>query len=110
MKEDAKILEEVQALACDVSADIDAFRLYLAGEKLYHFAWHRFADVILEESKALFQSDDSAKKESRARMLYEALTAQLKLLHPFTPYVTEEIWSALPHTDRELLLISRWPL
>jgi valyl-tRNA synthetase len=108
-EDDARLLAELKDFMTDVTSDIEAFRLYLAGEKLYHFLWHRFADVILEESKPMLQGDDALRKASRVRMLYDMLVIQLKLLHPFMPFVTEEIWSSLPEKDRELIMVSSWP-
>jgi valyl-tRNA synthetase len=108
-EDDARLLVELKDLTTDVTSDIEAFRLYLAGEKLYHFLWHRFADVILEESKPILLGDDATRKASRVRMLYDMLVIQLKLLHPFMPFVTEEIWSSLPEKDRELIMVSSWP-
>jgi valyl-tRNA synthetase len=108
-EDDVRLVAELKELTADVTSDIEAFRLYLAGEKLYHFLWHRFADVILEESKPILLGDDTTRKASRVRMLYEMLVTQLKLLHPFMPFVTEEIWSSLPEKDRELIMVSSWP-
>ena len=64
---------------------------------------------MLEESKHILQGDDVTAKRSRVRALYEALTIQLKLLHPFMPFVTEEIWQALPEKETELLMVTKWP-
>jgi len=108
-KGDASLLTEVQELAHDVTSDIEKYRLYIAGEKLYHYTWHRFADEVLEESKHILQGDEVSLKKSRVRALYEALTIQLKLLHPFMPFVTEEIWQALPEKETELLMVAKWP-
>jgi len=107
--DDARIVEEVAALAQEVSGDIEAFRLYLAAEKLYHFTWHRFADEVLEESKPLLLGADKARAQSRARMLYDTFATQLKLLHPFMPFITEEIWSTLPTKDSAMLIVAPWP-
>ena len=107
--DDVLVQQELETLAQDISGDIEAFRLYLAAEKLYHFVWHRFADEILEASKPILAGEDRARAQSRARMLYEMLALQLKLLHPFMPFITEEIWSSLPEKDAELLLVAPWP-
>jgi len=106
---DAKLMHELETLVHGVTDDIDNFRLYLAAEKLYQYTWHRFADELIETSKPVLAGDDARARASRMRMLYEGLLLQLKLLHPFMPFVTEEIWSALPLKDTELLLVSRWP-
>jgi valyl-tRNA synthetase len=108
-KDDAALKEELDKLAQEVTGDLENYRLYLAAEKVYHYTWHRFADEILEESKPILQGDDSERIASRVRILYELLVIQLKLLHPFMPFVTEEIWSALPERDSDLLLVARWP-
>ena len=106
---DTDRLKELDELAADISRDIAAYRLHLAAEKLYHFTWHRFADEIIEESKPILQGDDAERKASRVRMLYDMLAIQLKLLHPFMPFVTEEIWQSLPEKDSDLLMVARWP-
>ena len=114
-RDDSKISEEFKELSRDVTKDIEEYRLYLAGEKLYHYAWHTFADVIIEESKPLLKGTDAA-ADSRRRLLREILTELLKLLHPFTPFVTEEIWSHLPaqknlpESEKRLLMVTHWPV
>ena len=80
----------------------------MAAEKLYHYAWHRLADVILEESKPIFAGTDAAAIASRKALLMNLRDTLLRLLHPFMPYVTEEIWSALPGHD-DFLMIASWP-
>ncbi len=106
---DEKLLEEVRAVAKEVSDNIDAFRLDLAGDKIYHYVWHRFADEILEESKPIIKDGGEA-AESRKRALTEILDISLRLLHPFMPFVTEAIWKELPQKDADLLIVAKWPL
>ncbi len=103
-EDDAKILDEVKALAKDTSRLMEANDISHAAENLYHFFWHRFADEIIEKTKP--KLEDEAKKISAQKMLLTALEMQLKMLHPFTPFVTEAVWQ-LHH--RELLLIEKWP-
>jgi valyl-tRNA synthetase len=90
---------------------MDSFALYLAIEKIYHYAWHELADVVLEESKPILAGDDEQAKLARQHVLIECLTTSLKLLHPFMPYVTETIWQELPKQtkDSELLMVAKWP-
>lgn len=107
--EDRTHLQTLDALVQEVTEDIENFRLYLAAEKIYHYVWHTFADVVLEESKPILQGDDATRAEGRARVLYEMLVVQLKLLHPFMPFVTEEIWQGLPAKDTEQLMVATWP-
>src|SRR3990172_2962373 len=105
---DQGLLDELNALITETTGDIENFRFYLAGEKIYHYLWHRFADIILEESKKIFQSGDEKEKMSRKWVLLEILHTSLKLLHPFMPYVTEEIWSCFPNR-KNLLMVETWP-
>jgi len=113
-EEDQELLNELSALVTETTGDIENFRFYLAGEKIYHYLWHRFADIILEESKKKFQTGSEedlpaqAGKISRKWVLLEILKTSLKLLHPFMPYVTEEIWSCFPNR-KNLLIVEKWP-
>ncbi len=107
---DQKILDELNTVIKDITLDMDNFRFYLAGEKIYHYIWHAFADIIIEESKAALNGMDDVAKKSKQFALYEILKNCLKVLHPFMPFVTEEIWDSLPHSDKKLLLIETWPL
>lgn len=107
---DNALKDAFDALAKDVTQDIEEYRVYLAAEKLYHYAWHELADKLLEESKPIFQSADAAAKASRARFLRETLDSLLRLLHPFMPFVTEEIYQSLPGKDADFLMVARWPV
>jgi valyl-tRNA synthetase len=93
--------EEFDAMAADVTRDIEEFRIYMAADKLYHYVWDRFAAQIIEESKG---------KPEYGATLYYILTNTLKLLHPFMPFVTEEIWRDLPQKDADLLMVAPWPV
>ena len=105
---DQKLIDEASVLAKDITTDIDAFRLHLAGEKLYHYIWHTFADVIIEESKMILAGDDADAKASRQQMLLTLLETSLTLLHPFMPFVTEEIWQSMG--KESLLMVEKWPV
>ncbi|OHA66094.1 MAG: valine--tRNA ligase [Candidatus Wildermuthbacteria bacterium RIFCSPHIGHO2_02_FULL_45_25] len=106
-----QLLEELKKLSQETTQDIANFRLYLAGEKLYHYFWHRFADVIIEESKPAFRQSTGEEKISTQWLLLAILTTLLKLLHPFTPFVTEEIYQHLPILQRkQLLMVEQWPI
>jgi len=108
---DQTLLDEVHGLAKDVTDDMDAYRFHLASEKMYHYAWHRLADEILEESKPILQGSDENARISRQWALLILFGDTLKMLHPFMPFVTEELWSMMSEQikDEELLMISRWP-
>jgi valyl-tRNA synthetase len=100
---DLALINELKNLTKDITGDMENYRFHLASEKIYHYIWHRFADVILEESKKILSGTDSADskanskaKLSRQQTLLEILKTSLKILHPFAPFVTEEIWSMMP--------------
>jgi len=105
---DKKYLEEFEALTKDITDDMENYRFYLAAEKLYHYTWHTFADIIIEESKPKIK-EGGEEAESTKKMLGFLLKEQLKLLHPFMPFITEKIWSLLPNS-KNLLMIEKWPL
>ncbi len=107
--ENQKQLDELNETIKDITKDIDEYRFYMASEKIYHYLWHNFADIIIEQSKApIFGTDEKAKKSAQWTT-YHILINSLKLLHPFMPFVTEEIWGNLPHKNKKLLMIEEWP-
>ncbi len=105
---DQKILNEQDALIKDITLDIDNYRFYLAAEKAYHYVWHNFADKIIEENKARLLSEDKGDQNSAKRMLSTLLEKSLVILHPFMPFITEEIWTELPNRERQLI-VTKWP-
>ena len=107
---DTELIKDRDAMIKDVTSDLENFRLYLAAEKLYHYAWHRFADVILEESKEILKNGNNEEKKSRKQFLLHTLSRLLIALHPFIPFVTEEIWKDMPIDDKRMLLIENWPV
>lgn len=109
MPEDQALVAEARVMAQEVAAHIDTFRLDLAADAAYQFIWHRFADEILEESKPLIKGEDKKRAASRAAALLLALEISLKALHPFMPFVTEEIWSDMP-SRKDVLMVEQWPV
>jgi valyl-tRNA synthetase len=105
---DRDLRAELDEIIKDVTADIDAYRAYMAADKIYHYVWDRFAAEILEESKRIFAGEDEAAKASRQVLLLSILTDSLKLLHPFMPFLTEEIWGFVPGAEG-LLMVAPWP-
>lgn len=104
---DEKNISELNNLISDVTKDMDNYRFYLAAEKLYHYVWHTFADKIIEESKENLKSEDVNTKMSSQYTLRYILETSLKLLHPFMPFITEEIWSNIE--QKQLLMVTEWP-
>ena len=107
-KEDQKLYQEVQDLATEVETNIAEHKIHLASEKLYKYIWHRFADVVIEDSKPIIEKQDES-TISRVSLLNHILRDSLKMLHPFMPFVTEEIWSAFSHRDSDTLMVAKWP-
>ncbi len=111
VESDAATLKEFQTVAAEITADLEGFRFHLAGEKIYHYLWHTFADKLIEESKPIFSGGTQAEKDSRSSLLVGIFSDSLKLLHPFMPFVTEAIWQKLPwKKDADLLMVAPWPL
>jgi len=108
---DEKYLETLNQTVTDITEDIENYRLHLAGEKLYHYFWHNFADIIIEETKTRILKGEQEETDSAKWIIYHILTTQLKALHPFIPFVTEEIWSLLPYNKKDdLLMVEKWPI
>jgi len=101
---DKELTHEFEALAKDITLDMENYRFHIAAEKIYAYVWHRFADEIIEESKP---ARAGGKIPERAGTLYYLLENSLKLLHPFMPFITEEIWGEL--SKENLLMIETWP-
>jgi valyl-tRNA synthetase len=89
---------------------MENYRLYLAAEKLYHYTWHEFADVIIENSKKVLAEGSDEEKKKQKQFLLATLTTLLRALHPFIPYVTEEIWKDMPVKDKKLLIVEEWAI
>jgi valyl-tRNA synthetase len=107
---DMKIMDEFDNQIKDITNDMDNYRFYMASEKIYHYIWDSFASVIIEESKPIISSDDEKAKTSRQTLLVTILEKSLKVLHPFMPFVTEEIWSIMPIDNKKLLMVEKWPI
>ena len=103
------IIHEANKCAADVTREIEAFRFNDATGAVYRFAWNIFCDWHVELAKPVFfGDDDAAKKELRAATAY-AFDQLLKLLHPFMPFVSEELWGAIGGHEKQLM-VSDWPV
>lgn len=105
--EDKWILSKVNTLAREITKNLDKFELGIAVQKLYDFIWDIFCDWYIELAKIRLQGSDESKKNTAKSVLVYVLTDILKLLHPFMPFITEEIYQALPH-GCESIMISKW--
>lgn len=109
---DRQRLDELRAFTGEIAEDLERYHTHRASEKLYHYVWHTVADVILEERKVALGADlDPSKRSSAQWTLLSILGTSLKLLHPFMPFITEEIWQHMPapHKDSDLLLVAPFP-
>ena len=106
--EDKWILSKLNTLIREVTDNMDAFELGVASAKIYDFIWDNYCDWFIELTKNRLNSDDPAARENAQNVLCYVLIETLKLLHPFMPFITEEIWQALPH-EGEFLMLSKWP-
>jgi valyl-tRNA synthetase len=94
--------KEFDDLVAEVTTEMDEYKFYIVAEKIYHYVWHRFADEIIEESKT---------KPEYAPTLRYILENSLKLLHPFMPFITEEIWQTInKDAGKSMLMIEEWPV
>ncbi|MBI3634332.1 MAG: valine--tRNA ligase [Candidatus Yonathbacteria bacterium] len=104
---DEEIFKELDSVVVSVTTHLESFRFHLAGEKLYHYFWNTFADTIIEEMKPRLAEDGDSKKSAEWILLH-ILSINLKMLHPFMPFLTEEIWGMLP-SSKNPLIIEPWP-
>ena len=107
--EDKWILSKLNRVIREVTANLEKFELGVAAQKVYDFLWDSYCDWYIELTKARLTSDDEAAKTQAQQVLCYVLTDILKLLHPFMPFITEEIWQALPHSG-DFLMLQDWPV
>ena len=105
--EDKWILSQFNSLAKEVTENLDKFELGIAVQKLYDFIWDIFCDWFIELAKIRLQKGGEDAAQAKAVLVY-VMNETLKLLHPFMPFITEEIWQTLPH-DGETIMKSAWP-
>ena len=104
--EDKWILSKLDRVIKEVCDNMDSFELGVAAGKIYDFIWDDYCDWYIELTKPRLNGDDETAKESAQRVLLYVLVEILKLLHPFMPFITEEIWQALPHEGYALMMQS----
>ena len=106
--EDKWILSQYNRLTKEVTDNLDKFELGVAVQKLYDFIWDIFCDWYIELAKIRLQKGGDEAATARAVLVY-VMSETLKLLHPFMPFITEEIWQTLPH-DGETIMKAPWPV
>ena len=106
--EDKWILSKLNDTVKEVCENMDAFELGVAAGKIYDFIWDSYCDWYIELTKPRLNGADEESKLGAQKVLLYVLTEILKLAHPFMPFITEEIWQALPH-EGEALMVERYP-
>ena len=107
--EDKWILSKYNDLVKDVTDSLEKFELGMAVQKLYDFIWDVFCDWYIEIAKIRLNGECATAKATVKAVLVYVMSNTLKLLHPFMPFITEEIWQTLPH-DGDSIMISEWPV
>ena len=106
--EDKWILSKLNSVIPEITENMDRYELGVAAQKVYDFIWDSYCDWYIELTKTRLQGEDEGAKVRAQQVLCYVLTEILKLLHPFMPYITEEIWQALPH-EGDYLMLQQWP-
>ena len=106
--EDKWILSAFNRVAKEVNENLEKFELGIAAQKLYDFLWDQFCDWFIEIAKIRLTSDDEQAAQEVRQVLVWVMTRTLAMLHPFMPYITEEIWQTMPH-DGEALIVDAYP-
>ncbi len=109
--EDLWILHRLNQVSAEIAESLDKFRFHEASVVIYHFIWHELCDWYIELVKPVLTNPEAAadKREPRIKLLVHVMDFALRLLHPFMPFVTEEIWQKLPHKG-DSLMVQEFPL
>jgi len=106
--EDKWVLSKLNSLIREVTDNLEAYELGVASAKIYDFIWDTYCDWYIELTKTRLNGEDKAASEAAQNVLCYVLLRILELMHPFMPFITEEIWQALPH-EGEYLIRAQWP-
>ena len=110
-REDKWVLSKLNRLVKEVTENLDSFEIGVASAKVYDFIWDTYCDWYIELTKTRLNGTDEAAKLTAQNVLCYVLVTLLKLLHPFMPFITEEIYQALPKCDgaSDILMVAQWP-
>lgn len=106
--EDKWIVSKFNRVAKEVTENLDKFELGVALSKIYDFIWDDYCDWYIELVKPRLFDKENTTRDTAQYVLTYVLSETMKLLHPFMPFITEEIWQHLPHTG-ESIMVSAWP-
>ena len=102
------VLSKLNTLIAEVTDNMERYELGIAVQKIYDFIWDTYCDWYIELTKARLYSEDAQRKDTALQVLVYVLDQTLRLLHPFMPFITEEIWQSLPERE-SALIVSKWP-
>ena len=106
---DKWILSRYNSTIKEITRSLEKYELGEAGRKIYDFMWNEFCDWYVEMAKArLYNKEDNIERYTAQKVLATVLKGTMELLHPFMPFITEEIWQFLPH-EGETIMLSEWP-
>ena len=108
-QEDKWVLSKRNTLIREVTANLDAYEIGVASSKVYDFIWDTYCDWYIELTKTRLYSENEKSKLAAQKVLVYVLDQTLRLLHPFMPFITEEIWQAIPHAGK-FLISAEWPV
>ena len=106
---DKWVLSKLNTLISEVTENMEHYELGIAVQKIYDFIWDTYCDWYIELTKARLYSKEADRKQTALQVLVYVLDQTLRLLHPFMPYITEEIWQSLPH-EGKALIVAKWPV
>ena len=107
--EDKWILSKLSELITETTENMERYELGVAVQKIYDFIWDSYCDWYIELTKARLYAEDEDSKQVAQQVLVYVLEQVLRLLHPFMPFLTEEIWQAIPH-EGDFLITASWPI
>ncbi len=105
---DKWVLSKLNTLIAEVTENMEKYELGVAIQKIYDFIWDIYCDWYIEMTKARLFADDAQRKHTATSVLVNVLDQILRLLHPFMPFITEEIWQSIPH-EGPALIVAQWP-
>jgi len=105
---DKWVLSKLNTLIAEVTENLEKYELGVAVQKVYDFIWDTYCDWYIELTKARLYSENAERKQTAIQVLVYVLDQVLRLLHPFMPFITEEIWQSIPH-EGDALISAKWP-
>jgi valyl-tRNA synthetase len=106
--DDLELIKKRDFEITETQKEIEDHKIYIASERLYKYVWHELADIIIEDSKTILTNLETEDAKSRAQFLLHTLNILLRALHPFMPFMTEEIWQTVFSKNNKPLLIESW--